>query len=88
MLSIYGVIFNTTINSGISKNKALKITIDMINKLSDSAISAELPKKSLEILHGILFNGIHGVLLTSLVLLLIALVLNALNTRLKKAIRK
>ena len=53
-------IFNTTINSGIAENKASEITIDMLNKLSDSAISTELHKKSLEILHTILFNDIHG----------------------------
>lgn len=80
MLSIYEAIFNITINSDIAENKTSEITIDMINKLSDSTISAELPKKSLEILHAILFNGIHDVLVAGLVLILIAFILNALDT--------
>jgi len=88
MLSIYGVIFNTYIHSGISQNSTSEITLDMINKLSDTSVWEKFSSKSLELLRNIVFNGIHGVLVAGLMLLLTALVLTILDIHFKDKLKR
>lgn len=79
MAAIYGVIFNTAIVNGISGFKNLQLTTAMINTLSNPKTASSLPSEQIGVLRSILFNGIHGVMIAGLVLLVIGFILNAVD---------
>lgn len=75
MSSIYGVILNNALNKGVAETQG-KITIDMLNKLSDSQSVGDLPKNLLPLMRQVMYSGLHNIMLIALVLLSIALIFN------------
>lgn len=75
MSSIYGVILNHALIKGIAGTNG-KVSIAMLNKLSDFKSTDELPKNLLPIMRQIMYSGLHNIMLSTLVLLTIALVFN------------
>ncbi|URZ00325.1 MFS transporter [Clostridium felsineum] len=75
MSSIYGVILNNALIKGVAAAHG-KITIYMLNKLSDSQSAGHLPKKLLPIMRNIMYGGLHNIMLVALVLLVLALIFN------------
>ena len=75
MSSIYGVILNHALIKGVAEANG-KISIDMLNKLSDSQSVGDLPKNLLPLMKQIMYGGLHNIMLIALVLLIIALVFN------------
>jgi MFS family permease len=84
MSSIYGVILNNALNKGVAENQG-KITIDMLNKLSDSQSVGDLPKNLLPLMKQVMYGGLHNIMLIALVLLIIALIFNVgMQLKIKK----
>ncbi|WP_271813508.1 MFS transporter [Clostridium beijerinckii] len=75
MSSIYGVILNNALNKGVSESHG-EVTIEALNKLSDSQSAGDLPKNLLPLMKQIMYGGLHNIMLVALVLLAIALVFN------------
>lgn len=75
MSSIYGAILNHELMKGVAESNG-KITISMLNKLSDSKSLGELPSNLLPAMKQILYNGLHNIMLTALGLLVIAFIFN------------
>lgn len=75
MSSIYGVILNNALNKGVAETHG-EVTIEMLNKLSDSQTSGDLPKNLLPLMKQIMYGGLHNIMLVALVLLIVALVFN------------
>lgn len=75
MSSIYGVILNNALNKGVAESHG-EVTIEALNKLSDSQSAGDLPKNLLPLMKQIMYGGLHNIMLVALVLLVIALVLN------------
>lgn len=75
MSSIYGVILNNALNKGVAETNG-KITIEMLNKLSNSKSVGDLPSDLLPLMKQIMYGGLHNIMLFALVLLIIALVFN------------
>ena len=75
MSSIYGVILSNALIKGVNETNG-KITITMMNKLSDSQSVGDLPKELLPIMKQIMYGGLHNIMLIALVLLSIALFFN------------
>lgn len=75
MSSIYGVILNNALNKGVAESHG-EVTIEALNKLSDSQSAGDLPKNLLPLMKQIMYGGLHNIMLVALVLLAIALVLN------------
>lgn len=84
MSSIYGVILNNALNKGVAETQG-KITIDMLNKLSDSQSVGDLPKNLLPLMKQVMYGGLHNIMLIALVLLIIALIFNVgMQLKIKK----
>lgn len=75
MSSIYGVILNNALNKGVAGSHG-EVTIEALNKLSDSQSAGDLPKNLLPLMKQIMYGGLHNIMLVALVLLAIALVFN------------
>ncbi|MBN7572451.1 MFS transporter [Clostridium sp. 2-1] len=75
MSSIYGVILNNALNKGVAESHG-EVTIEALNKLSDSQSAGDLPKNLLPLMKQIMYGGLHNIMLVALVLLAIALVFN------------
>lgn len=74
MAAVYGVIMNLNLASGVSSHPG--ITMTMINKLSDAKSAKLLPQNLVPTMRNILHSGIKEIMLVSVILLVIALVLN------------
>ena len=74
MAAVYGVIMNLNLASGVSSHPG--ITITMMNKLSDAKSAKLLPQNLVPTMRKILHSGIKEIMLVSVILLVIALVLN------------
>lgn len=74
MAAVYGVIMNLNLASGVSSHPG--ITITMMNKLSDAKSAKLLPQNLVPTMRNILHSGIKEIMLVSVILLVIALVLN------------
>ncbi len=89
MSSIYGVILNNALNKGVAETQG-KITIDMLNKLSDSQSVGDLPKNLLPLMRQVMYSGLHNIMLIALALLIIGLIFNVgmqLKIRREKTVR-
>ncbi|NRT88840.1 MFS transporter [Clostridium beijerinckii] len=75
MSSIYGVILNNALNKGVAESHG-EVTIEALNKLSDSQSAGDLPKNLFPLMKQIMYGGLHNIMLVALVLLAIALVFN------------
>ncbi|MDF2822557.1 MAG: transporter [Clostridiales bacterium] len=86
MSSIYGVILNHALVKGVDEAHG-KISMAMLNKLSDSQTAGSLPKNLLPHMKQIMYGGLHNIMLLALALVIIALVLNAgIQLKMKKKI--
>jgi len=82
MVSICGVVLNTALAKGAAENK--KITVDMMNQLIDPQTASQLPVELLPKMRQILFSGLHNIYIASIVLLLIALLINMFELKNKQ----
>lgn len=74
MVSVYGVVLNLQLAKGVSGHPA--VTMGMVNKLIDPATAKSLPAHLLPTLRQILYNGLHHIYFFSVVIMIIALVVN------------
>lgn len=82
MVSICGVVLNTALAKGAAENK--NITVDMMNQLIDPQTASQLPVELLPKMRQILFSGLHNIYVASIILLIIAVAINALEIRNKR----
>lgn len=75
MSSIYGVILNNALNKGVAESNG-QVTIEALNKLSNSQSVGELPTNLLPMMRQIMYSGLHNIMLIAVALLTIALVFN------------
>lgn len=74
MAAVYGVIMNLNLASGVASHHG--ITMTMMNKLSDAQSAKSLPQHLVPMMRVIFHSGIKEIMLVSVVLLVIAFVLN------------
>lgn len=85
MSSIYGVILNHSLIKGVENSKG-RISMSMLNKLSDSETAKSLPKNLLPEMRQIMYGGLHDIMLLALVLVIVALFINIrIQIRMKKS---
>lgn len=84
MASIYGVLMNVALNRGVKRSGG-KITLAMMNKLSDAKSARNLPQELLPQMRAIMHSGIQIIMTVALMLLMLAFYL---NIKCKKAARK
>lgn len=84
MASIYGVLMNVALNHGVKRSGG-KITLAMMNKLSDAKSARNLPQELLPQMRAIMHMGIQIIMTVALMLLMLAFYL---NIKCKKAARK
>ena len=75
MTSVFGLLMNHSLFAGV-KNSEGRITMDMMNALSNSNSVGSLPQNLLPEMRGILHQGIHNIMLVATALVIIALVVN------------
>ncbi|WP_409021866.1 MFS transporter [Dellaglioa sp. P0083] len=75
MSSIYGVILNSALLKGVNQSHG-KITMEMLNKLSDSKRVSSLPEKLLPAMRQIMYEGLHNIMVIATILLIIVLLFN------------
>ncbi|KRN83327.1 hypothetical protein IV87_GL001362 [Pediococcus ethanolidurans] len=66
---------NSALRHGVSNSNGA-VTMKMMNKLSDATNISSLPAKLLPQMRAILHNGLHNIMLLSLVLMFISLAIN------------
>lgn len=81
--SIFGLVMNSALRHGVSRSHGA-VTMKMMNKLSDATNINSLPTKLLPQMRAILHNGLHNIMLLSLVLLLVSLAINVWAQHLEK----
>ncbi|GAT18067.1 MFS transporter [Secundilactobacillus silagei] len=84
MASIFGLIMNSALRHGVAQSGG-QITMKMMNKLSDASSVGSLPAKLIPQMRVILHNGLHNIMVVSLILMLIAGGLNIWAQQLEKA---
>ncbi|MGY3767162.1 MDR family MFS transporter [Vagococcus vulneris] len=82
MVSIFGLVLNSSMNRALADKQGLGVTKDMMNQLINPHTANSLPKELMGELHGILASGIHQVFIVGLVLVILAFVLNQFQKRL------
>lgn len=75
MASIYGVLMNVALNRGVERSGG-KITLAMMNKLSDAKSARNLPQELLPQMRAIMHSGIQIIMTVALMLLMLAFYLN------------
>ncbi|MSD84040.1 MFS transporter [Lactobacillus curvatus] len=75
MASIFGALLSISIASQVNS----KITVRMINKLTDAATAKTLPSNLVPQLRTILFNGMHSIMVIGLGLVVVAMVINLIR---------
>ena len=76
MSSIYGVILSQALAAGVRQAHG-KITMGMLNRLSNSQTAGGLPQRLLPQMRTILYQGMHHIMVTALILVLVVVVLLA-----------
>lgn len=76
--SIFGVVLNRALANGVGSSHG-RISMAMMNELSDASTSANLPKQLLPEMRTILHTGLHNIMLIAVVILIVALVLAGVN---------
>nr|WP_281349216.1 MFS transporter [Secundilactobacillus folii] len=84
MASIFGIIMNSALRQGVNASNG-SISMKMMNKLSDAASVNSLPANLIPQMRVILHNGLHNIMLVSLILMLAAGGINIWAQRLEKA---
>ncbi|MFT8319169.1 MAG: MFS transporter [Sporolactobacillus sp.] len=79
MASIYSLIMNRDLFSGVARSGG-KITLHMMNELTDPLTARLLNPSLLPTMRQILHNGLQHIMLFSVVLLLISLIINLFDT--------
>lgn len=74
MVSIFGIMLNVGIQRGVWEHK--KTSIDMVNTLINPKTAISLPSNMVLTLKQILFNGLHGVYLLGVVVIVLAFLIN------------
>lgn len=74
MVSIYGIVLNMRLAQGVRDNA--DITTGMLNKLINPHTASQLPAKLLPTLHQILYEGLHNIYFFSVVIVVLAIVVN------------
>lgn len=82
-VSVYGLIMNSALLRGVRAAHG-KITVAMLNHLSDAQTSSQLPSALLPQMRRILYQGIHEIMVTGTILILLALVLGVWSRRQEK----
>lgn len=75
MSSIYSVVLNQSLTSGVAQSHG-KITMNMLNELSDANSAKRLPAQLIPAMRTILHTGLHHIMGLALVLLVIGLAVN------------
>lgn len=75
MSAIYGVVMNLSLMH-IIKQSGGKVTLEMMNKLSDTQAVGSLPQKLLPQMRSYLHFGLHNIMLTALILIVLAYITN------------
>ncbi|WP_191980621.1 MDR family MFS transporter [Loigolactobacillus backii] len=83
MVSVYGIILNLHLASGVAKYKHSGITSDMMNRLVNPQTATSLPAKLLPTLREILYSGLHVIYMTSVILMILAIIVNLFGKRKK-----
>ncbi|CAJ1199040.1 MFS transporter [Companilactobacillus nantensis] len=86
MSSIYGVILNLALIKGVRESHG-HITMGMMNKLSNAAVAKDLPKAYVPQMKRIFFSGIHNIMLTALILIILVIIILAYLFR-REAVKK
>lgn len=73
MSAIYGVILNQQLMKGVRQDH--RITLNMLNQLSNARTATHLPAALLPKMRQILYAGYHNIMVTGLVLIIAALIL-------------
>lgn len=74
MTSVYGVILNQALSTGVGTSHG-QVTMAMMNKLSNSKVVDQLPQKLLPMMRQIMYNGIHNIMVMALMLVLVVVVI-------------
>lgn len=86
MSSIYSVVLNHSLTQGVAQSEG-KISMNMMNQLSDANTAKGLPTKLLPVMRAILHNGLHHIMALAFVLLAIGVAVNIFVFRPKAAKR-
>ncbi len=79
MLAVYGIVMNATLAHGVAQHH--DINLRMLNALINPHTAKNLPVALLPTLRRVLANGVHNVFLVALLLVIVALLVNALDHR-------
>jgi Na+/melibiose symporter-like transporter len=74
--SIFGIIMNSALRKGVQGSHG-KITMAMMNKLSNSKSAKFLPQNLMPQMRNIMHNGLHNIMMLSLLMMLVAAAINA-----------
>ncbi|MFC6180138.1 MFS transporter [Lactiplantibacillus daowaiensis] len=80
MSSIYSVVLNQSLTTGVAQSHG-KITMNMLNELSDATSAQQLPASLVPAMRSILHAGLHHIMGLALVLLVIGIAVNILMFR-------
>lgn len=83
MAAIYGVILNIQLLIGVNKTNG-KVTIDMINQLSNLSNMSSSAVELIPLMKSILFSGIHLIMIIGLVLVVCGAILNNFGWKAKE----
>lgn len=81
--SIFGIILNRALSNGVLRSGG-RITMQMMNKLSDATNISSLPHNLIPQMRVILFNGLHNIMILSLGLMLVSLAINLWAQKLER----
>lgn len=73
--SVFGIILNHALRNGVIASGG-RITMQMMNKLSDATNISSLPQTLIPAMRNILFNGLHNIMILALGLMVVSLVIN------------
>ncbi len=79
MVTVFGLIFNTSINQLLITNHNKQITRELMNQLINSATVSGIPKELVYPLKHILYSSLHHVFTASLLLCGVAILINVFN---------
>ncbi|PWG00600.1 MFS transporter [Levilactobacillus bambusae] len=80
MASILSLILNQALYHGVATSHGT-ITMKMMNQLSDASSVKTLPQRLIPAMRTILHSGLHNIMVTSLVVLVVAFLINAWSKR-------
>ncbi len=73
--AVYGILMNNALRAGVAKAHG-KITMAMMNNLSNAQSNKSLPQALLPKMRAIMFNGLHHIMWLGLILMIAALFVN------------